>query len=96
VQRTGDLITPAEPVGGPDALNLPPQALQDLLSQAVAVARRRRTVIRRAVALDPQQVSPRILRIHHCQIDRETGASDLCMHRPAAITQRPAYLGLER
>ena len=51
--------------------------------------------IRRPVAFDPQQIPPRLTRIDHGQIDRESRTSHLRVNIPTGLAQRPAHRRLK-
>ena len=80
----------AEPVGAPDAVDLPAEPLEHLLSQTVAVPRGAGAVIAGPVALDAQQIATPLPRIHHRQIDEEPGRSDLVSD---IVSPRPQPVG---
>src|SRR5437763_1790976 len=52
-------------------------------------------MIARAIAFDAQEVSTRMKRVDHRQIEEETGAADLCVYRVAEAGQLRKNLFLE-
>src|SRR5690606_40351067 len=66
-----------EPVRGPDAVEPPAEAFEDLLAQAVTIPSRRGGVVGRSVTLDREDETPRLLRVLRNQVDAVTRASVL-------------------
>jgi hypothetical protein len=61
----------SEPVRTPDTVEPPPEILQNLLPQPITIPSGRGGMIRRTIALDPQQVPVRIVRVLYTDIDPE-------------------------
>src|SRR5262249_33548710 len=89
------LVGPVEPIRAPDPMDPPAAIPQDALTQAIAVPGRARGMIRRAVALDPEQVATRARGIDYRQVDDEAGRTDLGMDLVAEVFQGPGHLPLE-
>src|SRR5205085_5570952 len=85
----------AEPVRGPDAVHLPAEPLEHLLAQPVAIAGGLGRVVRGSVALDREQVAPRMLRVHHGEVEMVTGDADLRVHVIPVRAEGARHLDLE-
>ena len=86
----------AEPVGAPDAVDLPAQSFQHLLPEPVAVPGGTGAVIAGSVAFDAQQITPWLGWIHDRQVDEETGRSDLVRDIVSPLAQLVGDRFLER
>lgn len=84
------------PIGGPDADDRPVEGFQDFLAEPVSIPRGRGTVVRRAVALDPQEESTGAFGVHQSQVDPKAAAPDLPLYRKTSTGERVGDFLLER
>src|ERR1035437_3619766 len=84
-----------EPVGGPDAVELPAQAFEVVLAQTVAVTRRLRGVVHGAVGFDGQDEAPRLGGVLGCEVDPVTRGADLALEGEAGCRQLVPHVALE-
>ncbi len=78
-----DEVGMIQPLVRPDPIDLPPQRLQHPWPHLVAIARIARVAIVLTIALDPEEVAPRLLRVRDPDIDPVPRAPDLRIHRKA-------------
>src|SRR5215217_9640138 len=76
-------------------MDLPAEVPQHFLPQPVAIARRPGRVIRRAVALDAEDVPARLLRVRDGEVEMVAGHADLRMHLVTLRAQGARHLDLE-
>src|SRR3990167_1085738 len=70
-----------DPVRGPDAVQLPTERLQDLLTQSVPIPSRPVAVVCCSVTLDAQDVTLRMFWMTDPQVDAEARRPDLAIDR---------------
>src|SRR5882762_2134452 len=77
-----------EPIRAPDPVNAPAAGFEDLLADAIAIARRAGGVIGRPVTLDPEEVARSVLGTQDAQVDIETRHADLWVNLISACRQK--------
>ena len=63
----------------------PAVSLEHLLAEAVAISRRARAVIRRAVTLDADEIAPRMVGVAYRNVDEEASDPHLCLDVEAEL-----------
>ena len=93
---TGDLtLTVVEPVGRPDAVELPAQALEVVLSEAFSVTSRLRRVVHPPVGFDSEHVAPGVGWMLRREVDPEPRRTDLALEVEPSGGQLAADIALE-
>src|SRR4030088_3128925 len=76
----GLLVRPEKPIRRPDAVDDPSVCFEDALTQSVAVTRRTRRMVLRAVTFDTQHKTSAVFVIRFSKIDVKPRSSDLKFH----------------
>ena len=85
-----------KPIGAPDPVETPAEALQDVLAKAIPFARLERGVIGGTVTFNGQDVAARLFGVPHAQIDPKASSPNLVIARVAKMLDHVSHIGLER
>ncbi len=90
------LFPPQEPIRGPDTVEAPAEGFELLLTQAVAVARRRGGVVGRAIAFDREDELAGAFRVPDDKVDPVARGAPLPNHIEAVGAQSVGDIRFER
>jgi hypothetical protein len=84
------------PVCRPDAINLPAEVLQDLLTKPIALAGYTRRVVGNSVTFDAKDVSPSVLWVDDCEINPKACSAHLTVHLIVVVAEEAIDAVFER